>query len=293
MPEGVGLFKAPPDKRLNISRAQSARKVAAERRAEDEERQFQKQIALYRDSGSTFRETKASVRKTEETRLRIEQDLEVHMCVDEESPTLLFCYASAGFRCRACDFDLCRDPPWYPSCTRGSWTFCVVIPLASVVFGSRLLRNFSFSRGGKEGIETQRCTSLVAAQKPNRQNEERERAAALAEEARQREVSRAVREYVAASEARRREEHGAGPLLDELIRRKKVSDTWCLPSGCSVRVDGTRRLQCGVERNSTSYLALCQISGVWFDITSLHVLTNISQPIFHLAMAKAPRNVCW
>eukprot|EP00903_Cladosiphon_okamuranus_P005940 g5870.t1 len=105
-----------------------ARKAAMEQRAEEEKRRFQKLIAMYRDSGSVFRETKASLRKAEETRLRIEQDLE---------------------------------------------------------------------------------------------REEQERAAALAEEAHQREVSRAVREYVASSEARRREEHGAGPPLEELVRRKK------------------------------------------------------------------------
>lgn len=67
----------PPTAALNIACAQRARKEAAEQRAEDERRQFQKLIATYRDSGSTFRETKASVRKAEETRLRIEQDLEV------------------------------------------------------------------------------------------------------------------------------------------------------------------------------------------------------------------------
>lgn len=44
----------------------------------------------------------------------------------------------------------------------------------------------------------------------------------MAEEARRKEVSRAVSAYVAESEARRREEHGAGPLLEELIRSKKV-----------------------------------------------------------------------
>lgn len=44
----------------------------------------------------------------------------------------------------------------------------------------------------------------------------------MADEARGREVSRAVREYVRASEARRREEHGAGPPLEQLIQRKKV-----------------------------------------------------------------------
>jgi len=55
------------------------------------------------------------------------------------------------------------------------------------------------------------------------QQEEQERAAVLAEEARRREVARAVREFVAASEAKRREEHGAGPSLEELVRRKKVS----------------------------------------------------------------------
>lgn len=56
---------------------QSARKAAAEQRAEEEKRQFQKLIAVYRDSGSTFRETKASVRKAEETRLKIQQGHEV------------------------------------------------------------------------------------------------------------------------------------------------------------------------------------------------------------------------
>lgn len=45
----------------------------------------------------------------------------------------------------------------------------------------------------------------------------------MAKEARRREVSRAVREYVLASEARRREEHGAGPPLEELTKKKKVS----------------------------------------------------------------------
>lgn len=54
------------------------------------------------------------------------------------------------------------------------------------------------------------------------QEKENERLAIEAEVARQREVSRAVKTYVDTSEARRKEEHGAGPDLDELIRRKKV-----------------------------------------------------------------------
>ena len=56
---------------------QSAIEADAEQRAEDKKRQFQQLIAMYRASGTTFRETKASVRKAEETRLKIEQDLEV------------------------------------------------------------------------------------------------------------------------------------------------------------------------------------------------------------------------
>lgn len=75
----VGLlsrpFEAPP--RPTSQCVQSARKAAAEQRAEHETRQFQQLIAMYRASGTTFRETKASVRKAEETRLKIEQDLEV------------------------------------------------------------------------------------------------------------------------------------------------------------------------------------------------------------------------
>lgn len=54
------------------------------------------------------------------------------------------------------------------------------------------------------------------------QKKEAQRVAVVAEEARRREVSRAVTAYVAGSEARRREEHGAGPLLEELVRAKKV-----------------------------------------------------------------------
>ena len=54
------------------------------------------------------------------------------------------------------------------------------------------------------------------------QKEEIQKAAVMAEETRRREVSRAVSAYVAESEARRREEHGAGPLLEDLIRSKKV-----------------------------------------------------------------------
>ena len=70
------------DQNLNVTCAQSARKAAAEQRAEDEKRQFQKLIAFFRDSGSSFKETKASVRKAEETRLKLEQDLEVcTLCV--------------------------------------------------------------------------------------------------------------------------------------------------------------------------------------------------------------------
>lgn len=54
------------------------------------------------------------------------------------------------------------------------------------------------------------------------QAEEERRLTTLAQEARSREVSGAVKAYVAASEARRRDEHGAGPILDELVRRKQV-----------------------------------------------------------------------
>jgi len=51
--------------------------LAAKQRAEVEKRQFQQVLEIHRGSGRTFRETKASVRKAEETRLRIQQDLEV------------------------------------------------------------------------------------------------------------------------------------------------------------------------------------------------------------------------
>ncbi|CAM9974061.1 unnamed protein product, partial [Ectocarpus sp. 8 AP-2014] len=107
---------------------QSAREAAANQRVQDERRQFQQLVEMHRATGSTFRETKASVRKAQEARQKIVEDLE---------------------------------------------------------------------------------------------QEERERAVVLAEEARRREVSRAVREYVVASEARRREDHGAGPPLKELVQRKK------------------------------------------------------------------------
>ncbi|CAM9456141.1 unnamed protein product [Ectocarpus fasciculatus] len=108
---------------------QSARETAANQRAQDERRQFQQLVEMHRATGSTFRETKTSVRKAQEARQKKIEDLE---------------------------------------------------------------------------------------------HEERERAVVLAEEARRREVSRAVREYVVASEARRREEHGAGPPLEELVQRKKA-----------------------------------------------------------------------
>ncbi|CAM9870838.1 unnamed protein product, partial [Ectocarpus sp. 12 AP-2014] len=108
---------------------QSAREAAANQRVQDERRQFQQLVEMHRATGSTFRETKASVRKAQEARQKIVEDLE---------------------------------------------------------------------------------------------QEERERAVVLAKEARRREVSRAIREYVAASEARRREEHGAGPPLEELVQRKKA-----------------------------------------------------------------------
>ncbi|CAM9571196.1 unnamed protein product, partial [Hapterophycus canaliculatus] len=128
----------PMEKRRVVQEAKRRAREKAERcireatekqRAEIERRQFRRLIAVYKASGNTFRETKASVRKAEETRRKKVQEKE---------------------------------------------------------------------------------------------HEEHQRAAVLAEEARGRKVSRAVREYVATSEAKRREEHGAGPPLEELVRRKKA-----------------------------------------------------------------------
>lgn len=60
-----------------MSRAQSAREAAANQRAQDERRQFQQLVEMHRATGSTFRETKASVRKAQEARQKIIEDLEV------------------------------------------------------------------------------------------------------------------------------------------------------------------------------------------------------------------------
>lgn len=76
----LSTLRSPPPQQTSRC-VQSARKAAAEQRAEDEKRQFQQLIAMYRASGTTFRETKASVRKAEETRLKIEQDLEVRVFI--------------------------------------------------------------------------------------------------------------------------------------------------------------------------------------------------------------------
>lgn len=45
---------------------------------------------------------------------------------------------------------------------------------------------------------------------------------AIAKEARQREVGRAVKAYMEKSESRRRDEHGPRVPIEELIRRKQV-----------------------------------------------------------------------
>lgn len=129
--EGFEPFKNP----LNTTCVQRARKAAAEQRAEDEKRQLQKRIAMYRDSGSTFRETKASVRKVEETRLRIQQDLEVRTsrgCF-RLSPTWFSppIEPAARERLRYQWWVLLLRPglifscshPWHPSCYRASDKF--------------------------------------------------------------------------------------------------------------------------------------------------------------------------
>lgn len=55
------------------------REAAYKQRAEIERRQFQRLIAVHRASGNTFRETKASVKKAEETRQKIAQGKEVRL----------------------------------------------------------------------------------------------------------------------------------------------------------------------------------------------------------------------
>ncbi|CAM9927691.1 unnamed protein product [Ectocarpus sp. 6 AP-2014] len=55
---------------------QSAREAAANQRVQDERRQFQQLVEMHRATGSTFRETKASVRKAQEARKKIVEDLE-------------------------------------------------------------------------------------------------------------------------------------------------------------------------------------------------------------------------
>lgn len=55
-----------------------AQEAAEKHRVEEEKRQLQRIVAMHRENGSTFRETKASVRKAEETRLKIQQDLQVY-----------------------------------------------------------------------------------------------------------------------------------------------------------------------------------------------------------------------
>lgn len=83
--------------------------------------------------------------------------------------------------------------------------------------------------------------------------------------ARQREVSRAVRAYVDTSEARRREEHGAGPSLDELIRRKKVCTA--LMQQCYVVLE---------VPHTASTIAVRL--GLWLVVALLRVLFFCSQP---------------
>ncbi|CAM9903155.1 unnamed protein product, partial [Pylaiella littoralis] len=53
-----------------------AREAAARRRVEEEKRHFQQRVAMHRNNGNTFRETRNSVRKAEETRLKIQQGLQ-------------------------------------------------------------------------------------------------------------------------------------------------------------------------------------------------------------------------
>lgn len=47
------------------------------KRKESEKRRFSRMVAMHRDSGNSIRETKASVRKAEETRKKILLELEV------------------------------------------------------------------------------------------------------------------------------------------------------------------------------------------------------------------------
>lgn len=47
------------------------------KRKEDEKRRFRRLIALHRKNGNTIRETNASVIKAEETRKKIQHELEV------------------------------------------------------------------------------------------------------------------------------------------------------------------------------------------------------------------------
>lgn len=48
------------------------------KRKEDEKRRFRRLVAMHRESGDTIKETNASIRKAEETRKKIQHDLEVH-----------------------------------------------------------------------------------------------------------------------------------------------------------------------------------------------------------------------